>query len=102
MDRIQMVTASRLARVLNYLKALPSRGTRSLRNVPPVLEGETVPPEDTPRLAASFLHDGSLMGLTLRGRRAYYHRADPDLVEACRQGLLRAGRVAGFQGDLEL
>jgi radical SAM superfamily enzyme YgiQ (UPF0313 family) len=102
MDRLQMFTASRLARVLNYLKALPSRGTFTLRGVAPISEREVVRPEDEFRLAASFLHNGTLMGLSPHDRKAYAHRVDPSLAEAFRQGLLEAGKVAGFHGDLTL
>jgi len=102
MNRVQMVTASRLARVVNYLKGLPDRGVRSMRGVAPAREGEVVPPEEAPRLAASFLARGDLMGLAPGSRRAYTHRADPALADACREGLIRDGRVVGFRGALEL
>jgi len=42
------------------------------------------------------------MGLAPGARTAYPHRADPALVEACRQGLLQAGKIEGFGGPLEL
>ncbi len=101
MDRLAMVTASRLARILNYLKSLPSRGFSSLRAVTPAMEGDVIRPEDEARLAASFLYRGSIMGLTPGTRSAYPHRVDPTLAEACRQGLCHAGKIAGFSGPLE-
>jgi anaerobic magnesium-protoporphyrin IX monomethyl ester cyclase len=102
MDRMQMVTASRLARVINYIKSLPSRGLFSLRSVSPATAGEAVRPGEEPRLAAAFLAQGILLGLSPGDRVAFPHRVDPALVQACRQGLHKAGKVAAFHGNLEV
>ncbi len=102
MNRLAMVTASRIARLLNYLKSLPSQGIRSLRDVEPAEADEVIRPGEEVRLAASFLCHGTLMGLSPQGRRAYPHRRDPGLSETVRQGLIRAGSVAGPRDDLEI
>jgi radical SAM superfamily enzyme YgiQ (UPF0313 family) len=102
MNRAQMVTASRLARVINYLKCLPSRELRSLRSLAPARIGEAVRPGEEPRLAASFLYQGILLGLAPGDRTAFPLRVDPAMVEACRHGLHKAGKVAGFQADLDM
>lgn len=99
MDRNALVTASRLARVINYVKALPGRGITVLRDTQPVRVGETVGRDDEPRLAATVFREGWIPGLDA-GRQVYRHTADEDLIRAVVQGIGTA--VRGCDGEVSV
>ncbi|MFP4388215.1 MAG: B12-binding domain-containing radical SAM protein, partial [Desulfococcaceae bacterium] len=105
--RLESVTILRLGRILNFLKHLENR-TISLDRVEPAGPGDQIDPQDREiagiRLAAAFLRQGRILGLSPDGA-VYPHRVDPALSEAFRRGLrartLAAPAERGFPSHVE-
>jgi radical SAM superfamily enzyme YgiQ (UPF0313 family) len=81
--RLESITLMRLARIINFMKAISAQGQESPSPAP--IHTETVLPdlnrfEIGTLLLSGFLHDGHIRGVTPEGR-IYKHCIDGNLVE---------------------
>ncbi len=87
--RLESVTILRLGRILNFLKRLRSQNI-AIDPAHPAGPGDRIDPRDREsagiRLAATFLRNGQILGLSPEGD-VYAHRRDPALAAAFREGL---------------
>jgi radical SAM superfamily enzyme YgiQ (UPF0313 family) len=90
-SRLESVTILRLGRILNFLKHLRSQNI-PMESARPAAPGDHLDPRDREaagiRLAAAFLRNGQIPGLSPAGE-VYPHQAAPHLAGAFLNGLNR-------------
>lgn len=102
MNRIEMVTGSRIARLLNYIKTLPQKGIHSLHDIVPAQTGSAIGPGQESKLAALFIKEKRIPGIEPKDRTVFIHRADDRMIEECVAALKEKGYIRGYKGDVEI